>query len=259
MASEQERNNYDLLKKPFDTLLPAAKRVVAGRYLSGKMSSCKPFPYPGYEGLPTERCRYTQGKLIAEVVLLDPDAEQLTRWVLSICELSDLHQSVRFQSYCGRRLLTRIKQQSRGHFPVAGIVLEGGKGYAFRHGITAEVPGIENGVRRQYTDDELEAAISAPIIGWGKYAGLGGTTYEQYVSYGRLIEQPMDGNEKPKLVDDSAMTFPELIGMRYKEAWGRNYNSMLRAWTCANMEYIKSKMSCIRMPDGAKGAARNTP
>jgi hypothetical protein len=53
-------------------LLPAAKRVVARRYMSGPGAKCEPTALAGYENLPTQRCSYKRGRLTGEVVLLDP-------------------------------------------------------------------------------------------------------------------------------------------------------------------------------------------
>lgn len=44
----------------------------------------------GYEGLPTKLCQYRQGDRTAKVVLLDPDASQLARWVIFTCQSFDL-------------------------------------------------------------------------------------------------------------------------------------------------------------------------
>jgi hypothetical protein len=160
---------------------------------------------------------------------------------------------VRYRIACGLRLLARVAEQSSGHFPVAGVVIQGGKSYAFRDGLVAIVPGVQNGTRLELTPQQVEAAMTSAPSGWGRYARLEGTTYEQYTRYGRMTD--VNG----KLIDESAMTFPELAGARYRSAWGRSYNTLMRAWACANVQYLKSKMTCVPLPDGVAGAARSAP
>jgi hypothetical protein len=253
-SSPSNLNEFSLPANVFEAVRPQAE-ALANRGYMAPAGKCKPVAAKGYEGLPTKRCTYSQGKLSADVILLDPDAVQLTRWVVFTCQgLASTDHAKSSMIACSRKLLTQIRNQSSGHFPVAGVVMENGKAYAFRDGITIQVGSFRNGTARQLTQEQIEDAISGPVIGWGRFARLQATTYENYRMYGRQI----DGVTQ-KLVDDSALTFPELIGQRWRNDLGHNMNSLLQAWACANGKYLGTSMTCVSIPEAAGGSARNKP
>jgi hypothetical protein len=258
-AQADALNEYGLSKAAFTALLPSARRVVRNHYMSTPApgATCTDVSIEDYAGLPTKRCQYRQGKLSAEVVLVDPDETQLTRWVLATCESFDLagpKPNIDFQVRCGRKLMNRIRIHSHGHFPVAGIVIRGGRASAFRHGVLAVIPGIQNGTKAQPTTDQIESAIAGPVTGWGEEALPQGTTYADYVRFGRLTS--VEGT----LIDDSASTFPQLVGARFRNEWGNNFNSLMRAWACANAKSLGiAGASCVEIPADAPGAARRRP
>jgi hypothetical protein len=238
-------------REPSAVVLKEATRIADSGYMSPR-GQCKPVEVVGYEGLPTKRCNYKQGKLRAEVILLDPSGPQLAKWVNAVC--ISLAADAKPVKECSLALLRRVAMQSSGHFPVAGVVLEDGKVYAFRDGVTVQVAAFRNGTTTPLTQEQIEAAVSAPVIGWGKFARLQGTTYDDYRRYGRLTDQ--DG----KLIDDSSKTFPELVGFRWREDWGREVNFIMRAWACGNLKAVGLEdRACVAIPLDAPGAARNTP
>lgn len=253
------QNQYGLPDAPFRALLITAKRIVSGHFMSAPAvpsSACAGFEINGYQGLPTKRCRYSQGKLRAEVVLLDADATQLARWVLFICQGFDLSgegSDNKFLVACGRKVLKNIQRSSSGHFPVAGIVTHNGRAYAYRDGVVVVVPGLKNGSNAQLSSQQIESAISGPVIRWGKYAMLQGSTYSDYVRFGRLTDA------KGQLVDESALTYPQLVAERFRTEWGGNFNSLMRAWACANISGLGISASCLEIPASAPGAARDSP
>lgn len=230
-------------------VVQAAKRIAERGYMAPK-TGCQAVAWPKYDNLPTKRCAYRQGSLSAEVVLLDPSGDQLARWVNFTCEgLLPVGKST---ERCGLALLRRIAEQSSGHFPIAGVVLERGRAYAFRDGVTVSVAAFANGIKTQLSTQQIEAAMSAPPTGWGQFGRLQGTTFEEYRRFGRLT----DGGGK--LIDDSGMTFPELVGARWRDDWGNDINSLMRAWACANRSKLGlTEMACVEMPPGAQGLARN--
>jgi hypothetical protein len=237
--------------EPPQAVLEAAQRIADRGYMSPR-KACREVSHPGYEGLPTKRCAYSQGKLKAEVVLLDPQGPQLARWVNFTCE--GLLPTGASSKRCGLALLQRIAVQSSGHFPVAGVVLENGKAYAFRDGVTVRIAAFANGTSTQLSAEQMEQSMTAPVLGWGQFARLQGTRYDDYRRFGRLT----DGNGK--LIDDSAMSFPQLVGSRWREEWGGSINSLMRAWACANRASLGiTEMACVELPLNAPGAARNTP
>lgn len=233
------------------SVLEAAKRVSKQGYMA-PLGACRDVTQPGYEGLPTKRCTYRQGSLKADVVLLDPDGPQLARWVNFTCEgLVPVGQST---ERCGLALLRRIASQSSGHFPVAGVVLENGKAYAFRDGVTVTIAAFKNGTKVQLSAEQLELSMYAPVTGWGRFARLQGTAFDEYRRFGRLT----DGSGK--LIDDSSMTFPELVGARWRDDWGGDINSLMRTWACAHRASLGIiEMACLELPPDAPGAARGNP
>lgn len=232
-------------------VLESAKRIAAGGYMAPR-AGCREVTRPGYERLPIKRCVYRQGALKAEVILLDPDGPQLARWVHFTCE--GFLPVGRSTERCGLALLRRIASQSSGHFPVAGVVLENGKAYAFRDGVTVRIAAFKNGTSMQLSEEQIELSMSAPVLGWGKFGRVQGTTFDQYKRFGRLTD--ING----KLVDESDLTFPQLVGSRWREEWGKDFNSLMRAWACANRAALGiTQMACVELPAGAPGLARNAP
>ncbi|MGD9831309.1 MAG: hypothetical protein AB7U92_01020 [Piscinibacter sp.] len=232
-------------------VLDAATHIASRGYMA-PAKGCRLVQQPGYEGLPTRRCAYRQGKLRAEVVLLGPDGPTLARQVSFACEgLIPANVPI---THCALALLQRVGQQSSGHFPVAGVVLENGGAYAFRDGVTVHIGAFKNGTTTQLSAEQIEQSMSAPIRAWGRFARLQGSSFEDYRRFGRLT----DGNGK--LVDDSAMTYPELVGTRWRSEWDKDFNSLMRAWACANRKALATtQMACVEMPAAAPGAARNMP
>lgn len=232
-------------------VLDAATRITSRGYMA-PAKGCRPVQQLGYEGLPTRRCAYRQGKLRAEVVLLDPDGPTLARQVSFVCEgLLPVNVPI---TRCALALLQRVGQQSSGHFPVAGVVLEDGRAYAFRDGVTVNIGAFKNGTTTQLSVEQIEQSMSAPIRAWGRFARLQGSSFEDYRRFGRLT----DGNGK--LVDDSAMSYPGLVGARWRNEWDKDFNSLMRAWACANREALAiTQMACVETPTAAPGVARNTP
>lgn len=221
-------------------VLDIAKRTAAGGYMAPR-AGCREVTVPGYEGLPTKRCVYQQGALKAEVILLDPDGPQLARWVQFTCD--GLLPVGRSTERCGLALLRRIASQTSGHFPVAGVVLENGKAYAFRDGVTVNIAAFKNGTSMQLSEEQIELSMSAPVLGWGKFGRVQGTTFDQYRRFGRLTD--ING----KLLDESDLTFPQLVGRRWREEWGKDFNSLMRAWACANLAGLGiTQMACVEMP-----------
>ena len=122
-------------------------RLQAARYLA---QNPQPVTYPGYEGLPLVQCRYSVtdrekpggaviGQKTASVILLNPSAEQLARWIIATC----LEVKGSSEHKYTDKLFSHIISASGGQWPVAGIVYEDilpedGKYeiYCFRDGVT---------------------------------------------------------------------------------------------------------------------------
>ncbi len=120
-------------------------RLKSVRYLES--GQCETVEYPEWTGYPTTKCTYEisdkRGKRIGTVVLLDPDANRLARWIIFACHVAGNGMSIRS---CERKLWNIINDASNAQFPVAGVVYEDiapadGKweAYCFRDGITVDL------------------------------------------------------------------------------------------------------------------------
>jgi hypothetical protein len=251
---DEPQNEYSLPTTAFDAVLAEAKKVVAGRTMSPP-GACAPHEVAGYDGLPTQLCSYADRGRPARVVLLDPDAILLTRWTVYACQIFDYtafgRPSTSFLKQCGRKVLKLVAKTSHGHFPVAGVVYRDGKAYAFRDGMTVTVDGFANGDTQPLSETQIEAALQAPVKAWSGAAYPHGATYADYAAYGRL--HSADG----KFIDDSHLTYPQLVAQRHRTERNYNFNSLLRAAICPHSKSWGFKMHCLKLPPDVPGAARN--
>lgn len=205
------------------------ERITAGRYLEG---SCRRGVYPGWEGFPVRRCRYSVaeegGHKSTEVLLLDPSAKKLARWIERACE------KVKTPG-CPDALVERILWQSSAQFPVAGIVLEDirpGDGryemYCFRHGVRVQVVGFPTLSTDRPDDTHLGACLEGALIAPTAFARIAGTTPAQYRAAGGTIDVGSDTAPTARWLDVSR----EL----YQAAWRGDDNALIEAWALANLK-----------------------
>lgn len=106
----------------------AWRNVTNKRYLEG---SCTDVAVSGYEGYPTKRCFYKNADaggayypaLQAQVILLDPSAEQLAVWSIHACRAKGATTDVQLHE-CLEKLRDHVRKQNSAQFPVAGSVVE---------------------------------------------------------------------------------------------------------------------------------------
>ncbi len=208
-----------------------APRLARARYME---ENPKPVVVPGWEGFPTVQCVYTvQDKALhtnktAAVILLDPDAARLARWMVNACQFAK--GGVTTNNL--KKLADHIMGQSGGQYPVRGIVYEDilpendiHEIYCFRDGVTVKINGVEHRSEKQPSPAEIEKSLTAPLadVSWvGKYARIQSTTRENYQAAG--------GSEK---VDGT--NWLEISRKLYQKAWNSDTNELMMAWVKANL------------------------
>ncbi len=195
---------------------------------------CESARHPGYEGLDVKRCRYRAGDgKQAEVLMLNPSARRLARWVAASCRAV----AKRLTRRCVDLLMDRIIMHSGAQFPVAGIVMEDIRprdgvfeAYCFRDGIKIAAEGFDNGTTKVLSDADIAKCMFGEVQRVFLFARLAGTQPEQYRAYGG-----------PLAVGSSrAPTTAWLKASRASciEAWSSNHDFMLSAWLVTKREQL---------------------
>jgi hypothetical protein len=209
-----------------------AEALKTCRYME---QQCQPTTYPEWEGFPLKECLYqvtdqngTQKS--AKVIMLNPSAEQLARWVVATCMIVKGNADRQYTD----QLFERIIGQSGAQFPVAGIVFEDKNGdgvnkiYCFRDGLTVRVKGVRSDDHVP-TDEEIEKSLHGEIDKtWtGQYARIQGTTREQYKANGGTVDVGDQNNLK--------LSWLDVIRELYQAAWGKDRNELMIAWAHSNL------------------------
>lgn len=173
--------------------LPAAPVATLTQYFAKRVpymrQTCSPITVPGYEAVPIGseqpmRCVYRMmsvspparipGMKEATADVIFPAPERMARWIVDSCVWAGPANP----AGCIAFLQTGpsgILQQSSAQFPVAGIVIEDMqaglmKGYAFRDGLTVQVPGWQNGSEASPTPEQTKAALEQPPFWTSQHA-----------------------------------------------------------------------------------------
>jgi hypothetical protein len=187
--------------------------------------------WPGWEGLPLERCRYSTNGQTAEVVMLNPGPRRLTAWLENACrDLADDFEN------CLTKTYQNILNQSGAQFPVAGIVIEDmdgnghGNVYAFRDGVTVKVSLFTTGSEALLAETQIQEALWAPPLHTYTYARPSSTTREQLATYGGAANLKL-----PSLAqtEEQSNAFHQTVGDLYRQAWFGSTNHVIRAWVAA--------------------------
>jgi hypothetical protein len=188
--------------------------------------------YPGWEGYPLIKCRYSvkdpiDGRVkTAEVIMLNAEPEKLARWVVRTC--IEVKGSARPADL--DRLSRQIINASGAQFPVAGIVLEAmnnaprQKVYCFREGVTVRLEGVRHVTTEQPTDAEIRAATDAAarVEHVFESARIQSTSRAQYRAAG--------GTEHVE-----AAAWLPVVRKHYQRAWNSDRNELMIAWAKANL------------------------
>lgn len=208
-----------------------APRLAKARYME---QNPRPVTVPGWEGFPTVRCTYSvldpalHTNKTADVILLNPDADRLARWMVNACIAAKGTATTNDLKKLGDFIIW----QSGGQFPVRGIVYEDiypwngiNESYCFRDGVTVKIKGVEHRSEKQPTPAKIEQSINAPIedVTWvGRFARIQSTTREQYKAAG--------GRENVE-----GTNWLELNRKLYQKAWNSESNELMTDWAKANL------------------------
>ncbi len=197
------------------------RRITRGRYMEG---TCRKGAFRGWEGFPLKRCRYAvpdvTGHKSTEVIMLNPSAKRLARWIDSACD---------GDAACIDTLVERILWQSSAQFPVAGIVLEDIRPrdghfemYCFRDGVRVEVVGFETKSTARPTDDHVDSCLRGELIQPTSFARIAGTTPAQYLASGGREAVIEEGRPTAIWLD--------VTRTLYQAAWESSRNALIDAW-----------------------------
>lgn len=195
---------------------------------------CKRVKHRGWEDYPTKRCTYTvpdrSGAKSASVILLNPSAKRLARWIRAACE--DRAPG------CEDTVVERILYQSSAQFPVAGIVLEDIRPadrrfemYCFRDGVRVEVEGFETLSTERPDASHFETCLEGKLIAPTSFARIAGTTPGQYRAAGGQEAVGVDGHPTALWID--------VTRTLYQAAWNGERNALIDAWVRASVSAAK--------------------
>jgi len=197
--------------------------------------NCQPVTWPGWEGYPTELCRYSvtdrasSTTKSADVVMLNASPEKVANWVVTACFDAGTTNP---EADC-EKLFKNIIGQSGGQFPIAGVVYEDMEGdgwfdaFCFRNGVTCRVEGIDHRTTHPLSAAEIEASLRGKITRVYTYARIASTTPDQYVANGG-DKAAGDNNHRTE-------AWPRIVGELYRKAWNSDDNELIDAWAKANL------------------------
>jgi hypothetical protein len=196
-----------------------------------------PVTIPGWEGFPTRQFTYEVTdkdgtKKPADVVLLDPSADQIARWIVqALVEVRGTYDPA-----AGAKLFKHILGQSGGQFPVRGVVYEDilpedGKNeiYCFHDGVTTAVEGVPHRGTEGMTDAERKASIESKVTRVYTYARIQSTSPAMWIAAGGAEHVVgADGKPSQKWLDE--------VRKAYQAAWTSDRNELMVAWVKAQKE-----------------------
>lgn len=208
------------------------ERMIKSRYMA---KNCEPVLWPGWEGLPTEKCRYpvtdraSSTTKYAEVVMLNASPEKVARWIVTAVHDAGSTQPAEDAD----KVFRHIIGQSGGQFPVAGVVYEDMEGdglmkaYCFRNGVTVRVMGVQHRTTAPLDSAEIEASLRGPVMRVYTYARIASTTPEQYLAAGGMVDVGTNRDRKFAWLD--------VVADLYRRAWVSDRNELISAWAKANL------------------------
>lgn len=186
---------------------------------------------PKWQGFPTRRHTYSVTdkdgrRKSADVILLDPSAQQIARWIVSaLIEVEGKYQPDR-----GRALFTHIIGQSGGQFPVAGVVYEDilpadgvNEIFCFRDGVTVAVEGVPHRGTEPLTPDQIQQSIAGEVKRVYTFGRIASTSPQQWIASGGDAGV-LDSDGKPTCM------WLDKVRAAYQDAWRSDRNALLVAW-----------------------------
>ena len=208
-----------------------APRLTQARYME---ANPQPITVPGWEGYPTTnytysvRDRASGTNKTASVIMLNPDARQLARWIVTACR----EAKGKVDEASIHKLVNHIISQSGAQFPVRGVVYEDilpangiNEIYCFMDGVTVKINGVDHRIEKQPSSEQMQKALKARVadVTWvGKYARIQSATREDY--------QQAGGKE-----DVEGTAWLNVSRKLYQAAWKSDRNELMIAWAKAHL------------------------
>jgi hypothetical protein len=110
----------------------------------------------GAKRFPIRRCSYDDSGFTAEVIMMNPDEDQIAAWVVNTCQKSNRVTTGVFTfERCIISAARQIWWQANAQYPISGLVVEPGVAcdkatdaqWGFRHGVTVRLEGMPKSKR----------------------------------------------------------------------------------------------------------------
>lgn len=219
----------------------------------------------GRKRFPILYCRYQLEGLAGRVVMMNPDADQIARWVVTTCHQSAVTKTELSYEQCVVAVSRMIWLQANAQFPITGMVVEpaklcktawsGSARFGFRHGATVGIEGVPKSsddtvidacgvgdlrkapscTNTQMTDVQLEAALTSDVVktadnAYARLANLSRLAYSTFAPPPGRCPRP-DGLQ-PEWLDISRDG--------YLAALGSNRYSLIERWiTSTNRKQLQ--------------------
>jgi hypothetical protein len=190
-----------------------------GRYMSPE-GKCHPAARVGWEKFPVQSCIYDGGGVDLPVMLLNPDKQQLARWLTSACADAGA-ANIR---HCAERLALVNTCQSGSQFPVAGFVYEGPI-LVFRDGVTSVIEGVGKTTVSAAKVSKLKKSVfdNEPVTA-KKFARISSTTRDDFAAFAGVPSSSLDN-----------LAWLDTVRREYQAAWGRDANRLMTARVNASL------------------------
>jgi hypothetical protein len=196
--------------------------ITTGRYMEDDISDDGPKDahFPNWDDFPLKESRYKVGNKQGRVIMINPERSVLAKWIIASCLIAVGRNNL---DQHADKLADAIIEASGSQFVIAGIVLENGKAYTFRDGVTVKLRnGLSVGYSGNYDETAIEYAINedSPLertaTGADSPARIQSTTRQMYKNY-------MGANAKH--VGD--LNWLPVVRDLYKDAWIRSQDENL--------------------------------
>ena len=174
-----------------------------------------------WEKFELERCTYSvtvnDTKLNATVLMLNPSSSVLVKWSIAACGIKLGLSDKIAVTECAEEILNWILCQSNGQFPVAGIVIEQGRAYSFRDGLSVKLKWSPKSNFTQPLTKQYQAAALDPnhaVVDYGEYARIAGTQLKWYQNF-----ETQYLHRTP--IATTKSQFASVVRDLYQDAWKR--------------------------------------
>lgn len=229
----------------------------------------------GSKRFPILYCRYQLEGLTGRVIMMNPDADQIARWVVTTCHQSAVTKTELSYEQCVVAVSRMIWLQANAQFPITGIVVEpanlcktswsGSARFGFRHGATVGIEGVPRSsddpvidacgvgdlrmapscTNAEMSDVQLEAALTGEVVktadnAYARLANLSRLAYSTFAPPPGRCPRP-DGLQ-PEWLDISRDG--------YLAALGSNRYPLIERWIMStNLKQLRTDRFLCRSLD----------